>query len=179
MCLLAKILVNHYFIKMDLEKLKKQLIIDEGYKLEVYLDHLGYPTVGIGHLLTKKDPELLQWELGRKNTPNFSMKITENRCQELFLADIANVVKDCRKLFTNFDYYAEEIKQIIANMMFNLGLTRFSKFLKFIAAIQSLNYKQAAKQMAHTIWAKQVPNRAKPLIDRMNKYADDLLCKFN
>jgi len=163
---------------MDLEKLKKQLIIDEGCKLEVYLDHLGYPTVGIGHLLTKKDPELLQYQLGKKNNPNYSMKITEARCQELFLSDIANVIKDCKTLFPNFDSYAEEIKQIIANMMFNLGLTRLSKFKKFVAAITSLNYKEAAKQMADSAWSKQVPNRAKRLIDRMNKYADDILCKF-
>ena len=154
---------------MDLEKLKKQLIIDEGCKLEVYLDHLGYPTVGIGHLLINKDPELLQWQLGKKNNPNYSMKITEARCQEFFLADITNVIKDCKTLFPSFDSYAEEIKQIIANMMFNLGLTRLSKFKKFVAAIASLNYKEAAKQMADSAWSKQVPNRAKRLIDRMNK----------
>ena len=161
---------------MDLEKLKKQLIIDEGCKLEVYLDHLGYPTVGIGHLLTNKDPELLQYQLGKKNNPNYSMKITEARCQEFFLADIANVIKDCRTLFPSFDFYAEETKQIIANMMFNLGLTRLSKFKKFVAAIASLNYKEAAKQMADSAWSKQVPNRAKRLIDRMENYANNYLC---
>lgn len=161
---------------MDLEKLKKQLIIDEGCKLEVYLDHLGYPTVGIGHLLTKKDPELLQYETGKRWNDKYSMKITEARCQELFLADITNVIKDCKTLFPSFDSYAEEIKQIIANMMFNLGLTRLSKFTKFIAAIYALNYKQAAKQMADSTWAKQVPNRAKRLIDRMENYANNYLC---
>ena len=36
---------------MDLEKLRKQLEIDEGVKYEIYNDHLGYPTFGIGHLV--------------------------------------------------------------------------------------------------------------------------------
>ena len=40
---------------MNIERLQKQLEIDEGVKYEVYLDHLGLPTCGIGHLLTKEE----------------------------------------------------------------------------------------------------------------------------
>ena len=42
---------------MDIVKLRKQLEIDEGVVHEVYLDHLGYPTFGIGHLIRTDDPE--------------------------------------------------------------------------------------------------------------------------
>ena len=42
---------------MDIEKLRKQLEIEEGVVHEIYLDHLGYPTFGIGHLITDNDPE--------------------------------------------------------------------------------------------------------------------------
>ena len=42
---------------MDLEKLRKQLEIDEGVKYEIYLDHLGYPTFVIGHLVIPSDKE--------------------------------------------------------------------------------------------------------------------------
>ena len=42
---------------MNIEKLRKELEIDEGVKYEIYLDHLGLPTFGIGHLVTKSDPE--------------------------------------------------------------------------------------------------------------------------
>lgn len=31
--------------------LEEMLIYDEGRVLKVYWDHLGYPTVGIGHLI--------------------------------------------------------------------------------------------------------------------------------
>ena len=40
---------------MDLEKLRKQLEIDEGVKYEIYNDNLGYPTFGIGHLVITSD----------------------------------------------------------------------------------------------------------------------------
>ena len=42
---------------MDIIKLRKQLEIDEGIKHEVYLDHLGLATFGIGHLVLNSDPE--------------------------------------------------------------------------------------------------------------------------
>ena len=47
---------------MDLDKLREQLTIDEGKVLEVYLDHLGLPTVGIGHLIPEENAEV---RLGR------------------------------------------------------------------------------------------------------------------
>ena len=42
---------------MDIDKLRKQLEIDEGVLHEIYLDHLGYSTFGFGHLGTDNDPE--------------------------------------------------------------------------------------------------------------------------
>ena len=42
---------------MNLEQLREQLEIDEGVKYEVYNDHLGYATFGVGHLVLESDPE--------------------------------------------------------------------------------------------------------------------------
>jgi len=42
---------------MNIDTLKNELIADEGVKYEIYLDHLGYKTFGIGHLCRAKDPE--------------------------------------------------------------------------------------------------------------------------
>jgi GH24 family phage-related lysozyme (muramidase) len=35
---------------MNIDKLREELKEDEGCKYEIYLDHLGLPTHGIGHL---------------------------------------------------------------------------------------------------------------------------------
>ena len=43
--------------KMNVDVLRKQLEIDEGVVHEIYLDHLGLPTFGIGHLVLESDPE--------------------------------------------------------------------------------------------------------------------------
>ena len=42
---------------MNIEKLREELKVDEGCINEIYLDHLGYHTFGIGHLITDKDKE--------------------------------------------------------------------------------------------------------------------------
>ena len=42
---------------MNISALMNELMLDEGYKYEIYLDHLGYPTFGVGHLITEKDEE--------------------------------------------------------------------------------------------------------------------------
>ena len=42
---------------MDTEQLRDTLKVDEGVKYEIYNDHLGYPTFGIGHLIVESDNE--------------------------------------------------------------------------------------------------------------------------
>ena len=48
-------------MSFDREKLREELIRDEGVKFEIYNDHLGYPTFGIGHLVTEDDEEHLTY----------------------------------------------------------------------------------------------------------------------
>jgi len=60
---------------MNIDKLREELKIDEGVKYEIYLDHLGLPTFGIGHLVIDSDPESGQ----PVGTP-----ITEDRVNEGF-----------------------------------------------------------------------------------------------
>jgi len=59
----------------------------------------------------------------------------------------------------------------MANMMFNLGLPRFSKFRKTINNIISKNYKKAAEEMRDSRWYRQVTNRAERLALRMEAIA--------
>ena len=42
---------------MDIDKLREEIAYDEGSVNEIYLDHLGLPTFGIGHLVIDSDPE--------------------------------------------------------------------------------------------------------------------------
>ena len=143
---------------MDLDQLREQLEIDEGVKYEIYNDHLGYATFGVGHLVIESDPEY-DMDLG---TP-----ISESRVIEAFEQDCENVLRDCNILYSNFSYLPEEVQQIIANMMFNLGRPRLSRFHKMKKAVDARDWNEAALQMQDSRWYHQVPNRAERLVQRM------------
>ena len=55
----------------------------------------------------------------------------------------------------------------MANMAFNLGISRLMRFKNMFAALNSGDYKQASIEGLDSKWAKQVYNRAHRLMDRL------------
>tara|TARA_B100002019_G_scaffold31641_1_gene25660 strand:- start:618 stop:1061 length:444 start_codon:yes stop_codon:yes gene_type:complete len=147
---------------MNIEQLRKELEVDEGVKYEIYNDHLGYPTFGIGHLVRDNDPESGE----PVGTP-----VTEDRVIEAFNQDVETVLSDCNILYDDFSDLPEEAQLIIANMMFNLGRPRLSKFKGMKAGVDSRDWKKAADEMVDSAWYRQVPNRAGRLVSRMKALA--------
>jgi lysozyme len=146
--------------EINIEQLKETLKVDEGVVYKIYKDHLGYPTFGIGHLVIKEDNEF-----GK----DVGTEVSEDRVNECFEKDVQSVIEDCKKLHDGWDGYPQEAKQIIANMMFNMGLTRLSKFKNHNAALQSGDWKEAAKEGRDSKWHKQVTNRAERLMKRLEE----------
>ena len=143
---------------MNVDKLRAQLEIDEGTVNKVYLDHLGYPTFGIGHLIVEGDPE---------ESMGVGHPVSESRIIEAFEKDVQTVLNDCTICFKGWDNYPEEAKQVFANMMFNMGRTRLSKFKRMIEAAESGAWYQAAVEGRDSRWYKQVTNRAERLMSRL------------
>ncbi len=147
---------------MDIQKLKEELTYDEGCEFKLYNDHLGYKTFGIGHLVTKDDPEF-EMEIGEE--------VSEDRVNECFVNDVEKVIEDCLILYDNFYDLPEEVQLIIANMMFNLGRPRLSKFKGMKSGVDNQDWNKAADEMVDSKWYEQVPNRAKRLVERMRNVA--------
>ena len=143
---------------MNVDKLREELKTDEGCRYEIYLDHLGLPTHGIGHLILDSDMEYGQ-EVG---TP-----VSEDRVNECFAKDVETVLSECKILYSNFELLPEEVQLIIANMMFNMGRPRLSKFVGMRAAVDSGDWHRAAVEMVDSKWYQQVTNRADRLVQRM------------
>ena len=136
---------------MNIEALREQLKIDEGVKYEIYKDHLGYPTFGIGHLITENDPE--------HGEPN-GKEISEDRVNEVFATDVAKFVSESKILFPDLDELPDVAQQVIVNMAFNMGRPRLSKFKNFIAGVNDRDWTRAAEEMMDSRWATQVGDRA-------------------
>ena len=143
---------------MNIEQLREELKIDEGVKYEVYLDHLGLPTCGIGHLIKDTDPE--------HGLP-VGAEIPKERVNELFEEDLKVTVDECKLIYNDFDDLPEEAQHIIANMMFNMGRPRLSRFHKMKQAVDNRDWQEASVQMKDSRWYKQVTNRAERLCERM------------
>jgi GH24 family phage-related lysozyme (muramidase) len=145
---------------MNREDIFETLKIDEGVKYEIYADHLGYHTFGVGHLVINEDTEWGQ---------EFGTPISEKRVWECFEKDLDTAISECHALYTEsvFDDFPEEVQQIVVNMMFNMGRTRLSKFKKFTGALIIGDWKEAAVEGRDSRWHKQVTNRAERLMVRM------------
>ena len=144
--------------KMDINKLREQLKIDEGVKYEVYDDHLGYKTFGIGHLVKSTDEEYG----APVGTP-----VSEERVNSIFDKDVITYIDESKKVFGNLEEMPQEVQQVIVNMCFNMGAPRLSQFKKFIRAIHDEEWATASVEMLDSRWANQVGERANRLSDRI------------
>ena len=149
---------------MNRQAVYDQLKIDEGVVYETYLDHLGLPTFGVGHLVLESDEEF-----GRPvGTP-----VTEERVRTCFERDLDIAIGECGTLYGEgtFGDLPDEVQQILVNMMFNMGRPRLSGFKKFNAAIAEGDWKEAAKEGRDSRWYNQVSNRAERLMVRLENLA--------
>jgi lysozyme len=145
-----------------IEQLREELMADEGCVMKIYEDHLGLKTVGIGHLCRESDPEF-DMEVGAP--------VSEERVMELFDKDMSWTFRDCIRLLPEFNDLPDEVRLIVANMMFNLGAKRLSGFSRLLAAVEKEDWNSAADEMVDSRWHRQVPERSGRLIARMRALA--------
>jgi len=143
---------------MNRERVYEQLKIDEGVKYEIYEDHLGLPTFGIGHLILDSDPE--------EGMP-IGTEVSEERVKLCFENDLDIAISECIRLYDNWKELPGEVQEILVNMMFNLGRPRLAKFKKFNKAISSRNWQVASIEGRDSLWYRQVTNRAERLMQRL------------
>jgi GH24 family phage-related lysozyme (muramidase) len=143
---------------MNRERLYEEIKADEGEILEIYKDHLGYPTIGIGHLVTEQDEEFGE----PTGTP-----ITAERSRELFDRDIQVAIKDCEQLYGQWHNWPEEVQLILVNMAFNLGGPRLGRFMNMKNMLSQGKWKEAAVEGRDSLWYRQVTNRAERLMTRL------------
>jgi lysozyme len=147
---------------MNIDQLRMELEYDEGCKYEIYLDHLGLPTFGIGHLVTEDDPE---------NGQEVGTAVSEERVKEVFEKDVEVTIGECKKLYEDWDDFPEEVQLICANMMFNMGRPRLSAFKGMKRGLDARDWNAAADEMVDSKWYRQVTNRADRLVTRMRNVA--------
>lgn len=132
------------------ESLRLVLEQDEGIVHEIYEDHLGNPTCGIGHLIIDTDREY-GWPVGTE--------ISEDRVTQLYNQDITIALNDARSLHFDFDDLPDVARIVIASLSFQLGLPRYQKFKLHHAAINDKDWREAAAQLRDSSLYRQTTNR--------------------
>lgn len=140
------------------EQIKEDLIRHEGYVREIYLCSEGYPTFGVGHLVTEADPEYT-WPIG---TP-----VEDERILSVFHDDYQDAYTDACAVFLNLESQPNGVVRVCVNMAFNLGRTRLSQFKNMIKAVNEGDYKRAADEMVDSRWYHQVGRRSQELVEIM------------
>ena len=122
----------------------------EGYVGVVYKDSLGIDTIGYGFAI--KDLEL------------------DRDICDIILERKIHQLEDMVVL--KFDWYVdmpEEIKNVVMEMCYQIGVTGFSKFRKTIRYLMNKQWQEASIEMLDSLWARQTPNRAKELSNRVKE----------
>ena len=133
-----------------MSRLHDMLIRHEGLRLKPYLDTKKKLTIGVGRNLD-------------------DVGITRDEAWALLNNDIARVRREVKRAFPWFSKVNPVRKDVVLNMVFNLGLQRFRGFRKAIAAIKAQDWDEAARQMLDSQWASQVGRRARDLAEMMRR----------
>lgn len=133
------------------------LIRHEGLRLKPYRDTKNKLTIGVGRNLD-------------------DVGIMREEALMLLNNDIARVRSEVEHAFPWFSRLNPARKDVVLDMVFNLGLPRFRRFKKTIAAIKAKDWEAAAREMLDSRWAKQVGRRARELAAMMKRgtYLEEL-----
>lgn len=155
----------------------ERLASDEGRRVKPYLDSVGVWTIGIGRNLedvgfSDNEVELLaDYFGGYREAVNgiFRVGLTDDIIEYMFRRDVERAERDLDARFPFWrDVTPDARRDVIVNMCFNLGLTRFAHFTKFWHAIRARDYPRAAVEMLDSRWARQVGPRSERLADVMD-----------
>lgn len=133
---------------MNRDKLREELIRDEGLKLGSYLDTAGLWTIGVGHLLGT-------W---RRMT-----QVTMAEAIALLDYDLSEAEKLARRCVPRFDLLSEVRRRALVNMAFNRGGHMVSSTTitpAIVAASEGADWQAVASAIDGSEWAQQVGARA-------------------
>lgn len=118
----------------------------EGYVSTVYKDSVGIDTIGYG--FTIKD-----------------LVLDQDICEMILQRKLDKLQKDVSTKFGWYNYMPQQIKDVILEMCYQMGVYGFSCFKKTIAYLQDKQWEKASVEMLDSRWYEQTPGRAKKLSD--------------
>jgi lysozyme len=135
--------------------LEERVKLHEGFISKIYLDSLSKKTIGYGHLITPDD----HFKEG--------VEYSKEELEDVFQKDLKKAINEADDLIKT--KIADKAREVIIEMVYQLGKTGVSKFKNMWSALQESppNYFEAHVQMLDSRWAKQTPGRCVELSETM------------
>ena len=124
-----------------------QLERHEGRKRFPYVDTAGKLSIGVGRNLTDKG-------------------LSEDEIDYLLMNDVTECLNDL-KTFAWWEALDDVRRNVLLDMRFNLGPSKFREFRLMLAAVAGGDYERAGEEMQHSAWFTQVKGRGKRLLKMM------------
>ena len=135
----------------DLIKSIKQ---NEGYVKNVYKDSLGKDTIGYGF-------------------PIKDLELEEDLCDIILDRKLKILISRIESKFQWYKYMPPEVKNVVIEMCYQMGVYGFSCFKKTIAYLQDKKWNEASVEMLDSRWAEQTPNRAREMSEKIKKLGEN------
>lgn len=123
--------------------------VHEGFRKRAYQDSVGVWTIGFGTNLQELEID-----------------------EELATEWLYNKLRQAEVSAGGYPWFRElsqARRDVILEMLYNLGLPRFDKFVKLKQALAEKNFAKASDEMRDSEWAKQVGVRAARLALQMRR----------
>lgn len=142
---------------VDLDKLRSDLIRDEGLRLAIYDDATGkpivkgsvvegHPTIGVGRLLTS------------------ARGISEREALMMLESDLEWVRDDLDRNAPWWRRMPEPAQRALMNQCFNMGWPVLAGFRNMLTALKRGDYETAANEAEDSRWFRQVGDRGPRIV---------------
>ena len=137
---------------MNRDRLKNNLLREEGLRLKPYKCTAGKLTIGVGRNLEDRG-------------------ITEATADQMLNEDITICITELQANIPKFNDHPDAVQETLVDLCFNLGISRLKKFKKTLGYIEegleTGNYTKAAVELLKSNYALQLPNRARRNHERL------------
>jgi lysozyme len=145
---------------MAYSDLIREIKADEGFRAKVYLCSEGFPTIGYGTKLPLSDEE--------KGFLKDEFNITKEEADTLLKLRLEQSIRELNQLRgTIIETLSESRREVVYNMVYQMGSKRANEFYKMWKALELKDYKTAADEMKKSRWYKQTPDRVEKLMEKM------------
>src|SRR5690554_2701208 len=150
---------------LNVSRVIRMLRNEEGVRHQPYRDHLGYETIGVGHLVDpRKGGSLPGWALDELHQNG---RLSDASVDRLLEDDIINVVNQLETQLPWVSSLDQVRYTVLLDMAFQMGISGLLGFENTLRHVREGNYEQAADNMRQSLWYRQTPNRAERRINEM------------